>query len=265
MRLARPVVVGLLGLLLTSCALIRESGGRYYADDGPPGGSGANPASVPNPVPRVEELSAIGNAPYTALGTRYYPVATAKGYQERGLASWYGRMFHGRHTSSGEVYDMYAMTAAHRTLPLPTYVKVKALDTGQEVIARVNDRAPFMGGRIIDLSFMAAKKLGIVVRGTAKGEVTAITPVESRGVRSKSPVKRIFLQAGSFRLPGNAETLQRRLVAAGLRSTEVIEARVKKTLYYRVRVGPVREVSDIDGQVAKIRQLTGVTPRVERK
>jgi len=264
-RLARPVVVGLLGLLLTSCALIREPGGRYYADDGPPGGSGPNPASVPNPVPRVEALSAIGNAPYTALGTRYYPVATAKGYQERGLASWYGRMFHGRHTSSGEVYDMYAMTAAHRTLPLPTYVKVKALDTGQEIIARVNDRGPFMGGRIIDLSFMAAKKLGIVARGTAKVEVTAITPAESSGVRSKSPVNRIFLQAGSFRLPGNAETLQRRLVAAGLRSTEVIEARVNKTLYYRVRVGPVREVSDIDGQVEKIRQLTGVTPRVERK
>ena len=87
MRLARPVVVGLLGLLLTSCALIREPGGRYYADDGPPGGSGPNPASVPNPVPRVEALSAIGNAPYTALGTRYYPVATAKGYQVRGLAS----------------------------------------------------------------------------------------------------------------------------------------------------------------------------------
>ena len=160
---------------------------------------------------------------------------------------------------------MYAMTAAHRTLPLPTYVKVKALDTSQEIIARVNDRGPFMGGRIIDLSFMAAKKLGIVARGTAKVEVTAITPAESSGVRSKSPVNRIFLQAGSFRLPGNAETLQRRLVAAGLRSTEVIEARVNKTLYYRVRVGPVREVSDIDGQVEKIRQLTGVTPRVERK
>jgi len=112
---------------------------------------------------------------------------------------------------------------------------------------------------------MAAKKLGIVARGTAKVEVTAITPADSSGVRSKSPVNRIFLQAGSFRLPGNAKTLQRRLVAAGLRSTEVIEARVNKTLYYRVRVGPVREVSDIDGQVAKIRQLTGVTPRVERK
>lgn len=265
MRSARLVFIGFLGLLLTSCALIREPGGRYYADDGPPSGSGPDPASVPNPVPRAEKLSAIGNAPYTALGTRYYPVATAKGYQVRGLASWYGKMFHGRHTSSGEVYDMYAMTAAHRTLPLPTYVKVKVLDTGQEIIVRVNDRGPFIGGRIIDLSFMAAKKLGIVARGTAKVEVTAITPADSGGLRSTSPVNRIFLQAGSFRLIGNAETLQRRLVAAGLRRTQVVEARINKTLYYRVQVGPVGEVSDINGQVEQIRQLTGVMPRVERR
>ena len=142
---------------------------------------------------------------------------------------------------------------------------MKALDTGQEIIVRVNDRGPFIGGRVIDLSFMAAKKLGIVARGTAKVEVTAITPADRREVRSTSPVNSIFLQAGSFRLPGNAEILQRRLIAAGLRSTEVIEARINKTLYYRVRVGPVREVSAIDGQVEKIRQLTGVMPRVERK
>ena len=160
---------------------------------------------------------------------------------------------------------MYAMTAAHRTLPLPTYVKVKVLDTGQEIIVRVNDRGPFIGGRIIDLSFMAAKKLGIVARGTAKVEVTAITPADSGGLRSTSPVNRIFLQAGSFRLLGNAETLQRRLVAAGLRRTQVVEARINRTLYYRVQVGPIGEVSDINGQVEQIRQLTGVMPRVERR
>ena len=215
--------------------------------------------------PDGEARTEKDNTYYEVFGKRYVVLQSSYDYKERGVASWYGNKFHGNPTASGEIYDMYAMTAAHRTLPLPTYVKVKALDTGQEIIARVNDRGPFMGGRIIDLSFMAAKKLGIVARGTAKVEVTAITPADSSGVRSKSPVNRIFLQAGSFRLPGNAETLQRRLVAAGLRSTEVIEARVNKTLYYRVRVGPVREVSDIDGQVEKIRQLTGVTPRVERK
>ena len=113
--------------------------------------------------------------------------------------------------------------------------------------------------------FMAAKKLGIVARGTAKVEVTAIMPADSGGLRSTSPVNRIFLQAGSFRLIGNAETLQRRLVAAGLRRTQGGQARITTTLYYRVQGGPVGEVLDIKGQVEKIRQLTGVIPRVERK
>ena len=128
-------------------------------------------------VPRQEFKSRLGNpAFYDELGVRYRVLDTSDGYVERGLASWYGRNFHGRRTSAGEPYDMYAMTAAHKTLPLPTYVQVTDLDTGNRVVVRVNDRGPFVEGRIIDLSYVAAVKLGIATAGTARVEVRALDP-----------------------------------------------------------------------------------------
>ncbi len=128
-------------------------------------------------VPRQEYKSRLGNpAFYDEFGIRYRVLDTSQGYVERGLASWYGRDFHGRRTSSGAPYDMYAMTAAHKTLPLPTYVEVTDLDTGNKVVVRINDRGPFVEGRIIDLSYVAALKLGIAVAGTARVEVRALDP-----------------------------------------------------------------------------------------
>ena len=128
-------------------------------------------------VPRQEYKSRLGNpAFYDEFGVRYRVMQTSEGYVERGLASWYGEDFHGRRTSSGDPYDMYAMTAAHKTLPLPTYVQVTALDTGNRVVVRVNDRGPFVEGRIIDLSYIAAVKLGVAVAGTARVEVRALDP-----------------------------------------------------------------------------------------
>lgn len=141
------------------------------------------PAAVPaddlpaDAVPRQEYKTRLGNpAFYEEFGVRYRVLDTSRDFVEEGLASWYGRDFHGRRTSSGDPYDMFAMTAAHKTLPLPTYVRVTDLDTGNRVVVRVNDRGPFVEGRVIDLSYVAALKLGIAARGTARVEVRALDP-----------------------------------------------------------------------------------------
>ncbi len=132
-------------------------------------------ARIPDAVPRVEPLSKCGNAPsYVVFGKRYYTKPNSRGYVERGLASWYGAPFHGRKTSSGEIYDMHGMSAAHKTLPLPTYARVTNLENGRSVVVRINDRGPFHGPRLIDLSHTAAVKLGVVKTGTAMVEVRAI-------------------------------------------------------------------------------------------
>jgi rare lipoprotein A len=150
-------------------------GGRYYQDDGPPrSGAGPDPDSVPDAVPRNEPLSRTGNAPYTALGLSFTPMRDARGYRKVGYASWYGRKYHGNRTSSGEPYDMFSMTAAHPVLPLPTYVQVRNLANNRTVVVKVNDRGPFLGGREIDLSYMAARKLGMVESGTARVEVRTV-------------------------------------------------------------------------------------------
>ena len=137
----------------------------------------ARAALPPDAEPRQEYKSRQGNpAFYDELGVRYRVLQTSRDYVQRGIASWYGHPFHGRTTSTGETYDMYAMTAAHKTLPLPTYVRVTDLDTGNRVVVRVNDRGPFVEGRVIDLSYIAAVKLGIADRGTARVEVRAPDP-----------------------------------------------------------------------------------------
>ncbi len=144
----------------------------------PPDGTLPSDAVLPaDAVPRQEFKSRLGNpAFYDEFGVRYRVLQTSEDFVERGIASWYGRNFHGRRTSTGEPYDMYAMTAAHKTLPLPTYVRVTDLDTGNRVVVRVNDRGPFVEGRIIDLSYVAALKLGIAEQGTARVEVEALDP-----------------------------------------------------------------------------------------
>jgi len=149
---------------------------RYYKDDGP----GENPPddldSVADAIPRLEPLHRYANRPYTVLGREYIPATTVKRYRERGIASWYGRKFHGQKTSTGETYDMYKMTAAHPTLPLPSYARVTNVATGKSVIVRVNDRGPFLHDRIIDLSYAAAHKIGIAQDGSGLVEVEAVIP-----------------------------------------------------------------------------------------
>ena len=148
---------------------------RYYKDDGP-GVAPANLDTIPDAVPRMEPLHRFANRPYTVLGRDYVPATTLRPYRERGIASWYGRKFHGEKTSIGETYDMYAMTAAHPTLPLPSYAKVTNVATGRSVVVRVNDRGPFLHGRVIDLSYAAADRIGIAQKGSGEVEVEAIIP-----------------------------------------------------------------------------------------
>ena len=164
-----PVAV----MLLAACGTTHRGG--YYQNDGPPEQTPSDIASTPDAVPRVEPFLARANRPYVALGRSYTPLTTDVPFRERGLASWYGKQFHGNRTASGEIYDMFAMSAAHPTLPLPSYVRVTGVRNRQSVIVRVNDRGPFKSDRIIDLSYAAASKLGFVGTGTGQVEIERIT------------------------------------------------------------------------------------------
>lgn len=149
---------------------------KYYADDGPPLVAPADLDRVPDAVPRLEPLHRFANRPYTVLGRDYLPATVLRPYRESGVASWYGRKFHGQKTSTGEVYDMFAMTAAHPTLPLPSYARVTSASNGRSVVVRINDRGPFLHGRVIDLSYAAAARLDIAQRGSGEVVVESILP-----------------------------------------------------------------------------------------
>ena len=155
-----------------------KQGGGYYLDDGPHATAPAGLDVLPDAVPSVEPVRSANSRPYTVMGKRYRPMLAREPYRERGAASWYGRKFHGRQTANGETYDMYEMTAAHKTLPLPSYARVTSLENGRSVIVRVNDRGPFLHDRIIDLSYAAANRLGFVNSGTGKVEGELLLPDE---------------------------------------------------------------------------------------
>lgn len=209
---------------------------------------------IPDAVPRSEPRSAKGNPPfYDVLGKRYFVMADAAGYVERGIASWYGPGFHNGSTSNGEKYDMYAMTAAHKTLPLPTYVQVTNLRNGKSVVVRVNDRGPFKDGRIIDLSYSAAAKLDMLRDGTTFVEVRALTSLDTP--TPPPATSAIYVQAGAFSSEANAASLVERLRARGIQNSFVRRDEVDGRTLYRVRVGPVPSVGEFDRLVAKLKSL----------
>lgn len=217
----------------------------------PPKDIGAIPDAVPKPEPR----SARGNPPfYTVLGKRYFVLSTADGYHERGVASWYGPGFHEAQTSNGEPYDMYAMTAAHKTLPLPSYVQVTNLKNGRSVILRVNDRGPFKDGRIIDLSYTAAAKLDMLRAGTAFVEVRALTPdtnMDSQSARANA----LYVQAGAFSAESNAANLLAQLRTKGITKGFVRADEINGKPMYRVRIGPIPTVPEFDRTLARLKSL----------
>ena len=228
---------------------------------------GIDLSSVPDAVPRAEPRSRYGNPrSYVVDDKRYFTLSSARGFTERGVASWYGTKFHGRRTSSGETYDMYRMTAAHRTLPLPTYVRVRNLSTGREIVVRVNDRGPFHDDRILDLSYAAATKLGIARRGTGLVEVRALDPGSTAAAPATSALRiepaTIFIQAGAFRTSANASGMR-----AGIAVATTLPVRVRRTVYngramYRVWVGPVSSVEEADRVVSALGVLGIVEPQV---
>ena len=177
----RRLVPVLLLALLAACSSTSRKGG-YYKDDGPERNPPGNLDRVPDARPRVEPLNSAANRPYVVFGKKYVPLTKVQAYHQRGLASWYGKRFHGQKTSSGETYDMYAMTAAHPTLPIPSYARVTSLKTGKQVIVRINDRGPFHSGRVIDLSYAAAYRLGLIGSGSGEVDVEAIVPGSRAGL-----------------------------------------------------------------------------------
>jgi len=212
--------------------------------------------------PRPEPRSRYGNPDsYEVYGQRYSTLKSSAGFRERGIASWYGKKFHGRRTSSGEVYDMYKMTAAHRELPLPTYVEVTNLENGRSAVVKVNDRGPFHENRIIDLSYAAALKLGVAEKGTAFVEVVALDQAAVRasatGGEAKAPVDSValYLQIGAFNERRNADRLSARVAGVLPKNVRVREAVSGDSAVYRVQVGPIASVDVADRLVAALFSL----------
>lgn len=232
-----------------------------------------SPDAVPDVIPRAEPRSRYGNPPYyDVFGKRYYVLSSSVGYVERGVASWYGPGFHKVRTSIGEPYDMYAMTAAHTTLPLPSYVRVTNLQNGRSIVVRINDRGPFVGNRIIDLSYTAAAKLDMLRNGTAIVEVRSLEPestallptavvravpaapgVAPEAATPTAPViKTFYVQAGAFSDPANAQRLAEKLRGGGYGTVFVRDNEIAGRRMFRVRIGPIAGVAEFDRIVAAL-------------
>jgi peptidoglycan lytic transglycosylase len=275
-------------VVLTATFALTACGGHKTRDDGP--GSGRIPNLPGDAVPRKEPRSKhgngrdMGNGPqYEVLNKTYTVLQSSAGFRERGVASWYGKKFHGNLTSNREVYDMYKMTAAHKTLPLPTYVQVRNLRNNKTVVVRVNDRGPFVDNRIIDLSYAAALKLDLIRDGTGLVEITAYnfdgpTKDRPRGTaprkpplvstpairddsdRSISDSPRIFVQVGAFGDRKNAERRLAVLSRSGINPAFIYEDDSSGQILYRVRIGPVAGVPQYDSLVEKLHSISITDP-----
>jgi peptidoglycan lytic transglycosylase len=268
-----------LALLVSACATKRPGG--YYKDDGPGASPPRDVESIPDAKPKLEPLHRSANNPYTVFGRSYVPAKAIRPFKQRGTASWYGKRFHGQLTSSGERYDMYKMTAAHPTLPIPSYARVTNLRNGRSVIVRINDRGPFHSGRIIDLSYAAAARLGYVAAGSATVEVEAILPEDmsrraeepaptpvaaapapgSDPIPASSDAKGVFLQLGAFSARDNADALRARLEGELSWLDRGIEVTPIDGLF-RVRLGPYPGRAEADGVAARIREALDLQPVV---
>jgi len=254
----------LLLLFLAGCGGGRPDGG-YLAGDRPPDRARAlDPSNIADAVPKTERLCSGCNNSYQVNGQRYQPLASASGYQERGIASWYGQKFHGRATASGETYDMYAATAAHRTLPLPSYAQVTNLNNGRSIVLKVNDRGPFVDNRLIDLSYAAAVKLGVIGAGTALVEVRAIAPGQQPAATnwSAAALPALYLQVGAFHQPTNANQLKARLQRSGFGPIRIAEAQHRGRRLLRVQIGPLKTVPQADQLGAQLAAQGHDTVRV---
>jgi rare lipoprotein A len=251
------IAAAVAALTVAGCGALphKSSTGLFEPADGPPPRA-LDADAIAEVVPRVEPLSRYGNpATYEVFGQRYQVMSSSAGYVERGIASWYGSKFHGRRTSSGEPFDMYAVSAAHTTLPLPTYAEVTNLANGRAIIVKINDRGPFKHNRLIDLSYAAAVKLGIAQQGTGMVEVRAIDPVNWQANATRlaaadtgkaGAIPGLYLQIGAFSQMENAARLRSRLEDAAHGGVHVVPAGDGRAPLYRVRIGPLPNVDEAD-------------------
>jgi len=246
-------------LLLFAAILLLSACTTTTKNDGPPGFN-VDATKIPDAVPKAEPRSKYGNlTTYRVFGKRYYVMKSSKNYEENGIASWYGTKFHAQRTSSGERYNMLSMTAAHKTLPLPTYVQVTNLTNGKKVIVKINDRGPFESNRLIDLSYVAAKKIGMAGHGTARVNVKAIDPLEYDKDRHStntffaantthhypSKNKPVYLQIGAFKNKVSANKLKSRIVQMVRTSPIHVTRTASRKKLYRVEIGPIKDVATV--------------------
>lgn len=268
-----------------------KKGGGFYLDDGPGDNPPEDMEAIPDAVPRVEPLHKFANNPYSVLGKDYVPLRSLGGYKAQGIASWYGKKFHGQKTSSGEPYDMYGMTAAHPILPIPSYVRVTNPANGKAVVLRVNDRGPFHADRIIDLSYTASWKLGLVGNGSGQVIVESVMPgdelpvyaaakpeakadaIEQMARREDTPIakaassapvasvagesKGTFIQLGAFGNPENAESFRAHMARELDSMADLLRTEVAGKLH-RVQLGPFANRSEAESAVARIMSSLGV-------
>jgi rare lipoprotein A len=255
-----------------STAAPRRAGG-FYLDDGPLDEIPVDLASLPDAIPRAEPLHRFANRPYSVLGRDYTPVQSPGPFRQRGVASWYGRRYHGQKTSSGEPYDMFGMTAAHPTLPIPSYVRVTRTDTGRSVVVRINDRGPFLHNRVIDLSYAAAWKLGIVDNGSGTVSVESVTagsyqpppataaespPATALADEKPNVLNSIedksghYLQLGAFGSRDNAESLKAKLSRELAEFGDKLLIRSHGNLH-RLQLGPWQDAGEARRMAEKLR------------
>jgi len=241
-------IISIIGIL---CVITFSGCTRVHTfRDGPPLHD-IDVSQIPEPIPHPLSRSRFGNNPtYYVWGRSYHVLGSASGYRQRGVASWYGRKFHGQRTSSGEPYDMFALTAASRTLPIPTFARVTNLQNGKSTIVKVNDRGPFAENRIMDLSYAAAKKLGFANRGTAIVEVKAITFERPHPFRMQRTLfangERHYLQVATFRSQYNAQALRTRLRRYTRQPILIKAIAFRNRRMYRVQIGPLVGVKESD-------------------
>ncbi len=272
-----------LAALLGACSSTPPSRYAQTHDSAPP--APVDLAEVKEAVPRAEPRSRYGNPPsYVVRGKRYRTMSSSAGYSERGIASWYGTKFHGHRTSSGDTYDMYQMTAAHKTLPLPTYARVTNLRNGKSVVVKINDRGPFHDNRLIDLSYAAAARLGILGAGTGRVEVQSIDPSQyaeqqrklsaaasqpklprpdSAAAVAERQNTAMYLQVGAFQDRGNAERLHSELAAMEIPANlHISEGLANQKRIYRVRIGPLQTVESADNVTQMLTGQGILSPRI---
>ena len=237
---------------------------------GVPIGDRAGGVQITN-IPQTVKSKSGNPSSYVVAGKRYYLLENASGFKQRGIASWYGKKFHGRKTSNGEIYNMYGMTAAHKTLPIPVYVRVKNLTNGHSIVVRVNDRGPFIEGRIIDLSYSAAQKLDIVGKGTARVEISTLESGQSElaSVVRTIPLTNkaaedipLFIQIGSFGQEFNALNLLRELQGSNEQAVSISELATNSGLFYRVRVGPLYDIDEANTVIRRLNDKGYNTARI---